>query len=525
MAKWKEHPLEEGAVLLLNKGKRGVLRVVFGRTLVILLLLVLQIFLLLSAFMRLGEYYYGSAVTASLIFSLVVVNKRNEDPAFKITWILLIFLLPVLGIPLYLYVHADVGHRLVKSLLQAIRKETVRYVPDQSEVLEQLRKTDPGLAQLVVYTNEVAGQPIYDGTDATYLPTGEAAFQEMLRQLEQAEKFIFLEYFIIAEGYMWGRILSILERKAKEGVEVRVLYDGTCVMGNLPYRYPKELSRLGIQCRMFAPPRPLLSTYYNNRDHRKIMVIDGKVAFTGGINLADEYINVKSKLGHWKDTAVMLTGSAVRSFTLMFLQMWSVESRTKDDFARYLEPSEAVQAQGYALPYGSSPFDRDQVAKRVYLDIINRATQYVHIMTPYLIIDHEMITALTFAAKRGVEVKLILPGIPDKKTIFAISRSYYRELMEGGVEIYEYTPGFIHGKMLVSDDRTAVVGSINFDYRSLYLHFECAVLLYGSQAVVDVERDMQQTAALCRRVAPADWKKGKLRRLIGWLLRPVAPLL
>ena len=325
---------------------------------------------------------------------------------------------------------------------------------------------------------------------------------------------------------MWGRILSILERKAREGVEVRVLYDGTCIAGRLPYRYPQQLERLGIRCRMYAPLRPLVSTHYNNRDHRKIMVIDGQCAFTGGVNLSDEYINRRVLHGHWKDTAVCITGEAVRGFTLMFLQMWAVDEPQLEDFSRYLDASRPVEAPGWVLPYGDSPFDRENIGEMVYMDILNRAARYVHITTPYLIIDHEMVVALMFAAKRGVDVKLIVPGQPDKRSVFAVTRSYYKELIEGGVKIYEYTPGFIHAKTFVSDGDTAVVGSINLDYRSLYLHFECAALLCGGPAVGEVEADFQATLAKCRRLTAEDCRRDRLdRRLIGWILRPFAPLM
>ncbi len=325
---------------------------------------------------------------------------------------------------------------------------------------------------------------------------------------------------------MWGRILRLLERKVKAGVEVRVLYDGTCAVGKLPYQYPKKLEELGIRCKMYAPLRPLVSTHYNNRDHRKILVVDGRVAFTGGINLADEYINKRVLHGHWKDTAVVLTGGAARNFTLMFLQMWSVSEYPYEDFTPYLDAARPVEAEGWVLPYCSSPFDTEKVGEMAYMDILNQATDYVHITTPYLIIDHELTTALTFAAKRGVDVKLILPAVPDKKTVFALTHTYYRELLEGGVQIYEYTPGFIHAKMFVSDDSTAVVGSINLDYRSLYLHFECAALLYRCPAVADVERDFQETLAKCHAVTLEECRTARLsQKLTGLLLRPLAPLM
>ena len=523
----EKRPHSEGErVLLLNKGKRGLGRLIFGRTGVILLLLGVQCLMLLDGFVWLGEYaVYGGSMLLSLIVALVVVN-RPKNPAVKITWIILIMLAPVFAIPFYLFIELELGHRLARARLDEIYRDTAQYAPPSPEARARLRKEVPGMAGIATYMERFGGHAFRQNSGAKYLPSGEAFLEEVLQQLEQAERFIFMEYFIVEEGYMWGRILDILERKAKAGVEVRVMYDGTCVIGKLPYQYPKKLEALGIRCKMFDPLRPLVSTHYNNRDHRKILVVDGRCAFTGGINLADEYINRRNLHGHWKDTAVMLTGEAVRGFTLMFLRMWNVGERPGGDYLKYLDASGPVEAEGWVLPYGSSPFHEETVGEMVYMDILNRAADYVHITTPYLIIDNEMITALTFAAKRGVDVKIIVPGNPDKKTVFAVTRSYYKELIEGGVEIYEYTPGFIHAKMFVSDDTAAVVGSINLDYRSLYLHFECAALMCQCPAVDEVERDFQGTLAQCRRVTVEDCRKDRAsRRLIGWLLRPLAPLM
>ena len=515
---------EEEPVLLLDKGKQGIFHLIFGRTGVVILLLLVQLGLYLAAFMRLQELYYGPAILLSLVVALVEVSRRG-NPSVKLSWVLLTMLAPVLTIPLYLLVNADLGHRLAHFRLREIDRETARYAPPRPDLRRELEERDPGAAGLAAYL-ERQGFPLYQNSDAKYFPLGEDMFEEVLAQLERARSFIFLEYFIIQEGYMWGRILSILERKVKEGVEVRLLYDGTCALTKVPYYYPQELEKIGIQCKMYAPLRPVVSTHYNNRDHRKILVVDGRVAFTGGINLADEYINRRVLHGHWKDTAVMVSGEAVRGFTLMFLQMWNVDTRQAEDYPRYLDVTRPVAAPGFVLPYGDRPFDGEMVGEVVYMDILNRARRYVHITTPYLIVDNEMVTALTYAAKRGVEVVLIVPAIPDKKYVYALNQVYYRELIEAGVEIREYTPGFIHAKMFVSDDTTAVVGSINLDYRSLYLHFECAALLYGAAAVADVERDFQATRAVSRAITVEDCKRRKLRwRFFGWILRPLAPLM
>ena len=522
----KRAHLNEDAVLLLNKGKRGLFRLIFGRTTVVILLLAAQVLLLFVGFWKLnGSIVYGVSSLLGLAVTLTIVNKP-ENPAIKITWIVLIMLVPVFAVPFYFFVNMEWGHRLARARLQDIRRMSEAYIRPDPAGMESLRKENPQMAGLAAYMERSGQMLCYQDSQVKYLPSGEAFFKEVLRQLEQAKHFIFLEYFIVEEGYMWGRILRLLERKVKAGVEVRVLYDGTCAVGKLPYQYPKKLEELGIRCKMYAPLRPLVSTHYNNRDHRKILVIDGRVAFTGGINLADEYINKRVLHGHWKDTAVVLTGGAVRNFTLMFLQMWSVSEYPYEDFTPYLDAARPVEAEGWVLPYCSSPFDTEKVGEMAYMDILNQATDYVHITTPYLIIDHELTTALTFAAKRGVDVKLILPAVPDKKTVFALTHTYYRELLEGGVQIYEYTPGFIHAKMFVSDDSTAVVGSINLDYRSLYLHFECAALLYRCPAVADVERDFQETLAKCHAVTLEECRTARLsQKLTGLLLRPLAPLM
>lgn len=336
-----------------------------------------------------------------------------------------------------------------------------------------------------------------------------------------------MEYFIVDEGLMWGKILEILAKKAAEGVDVRIMYDGTCEFALLPRDYPKRLKKLGIKCKVFSPVTPFVSTHYNYRDHRKILVIDGHTAFNGGINLSDEYINAKPKFGHWKDTAVMLKGEAVKSFTLMFLQTWDFDEK-ETEYAHFLSypAMPAETAKGYVIPYGDCPLDDDKLGERVYMDILNRSLSYVHIMTPYLILDGEIEAALKFAAERGVEVALILPGIPDKAVPYALAKTHYKSLLESGVKIYEYTPGFVHAKTCVSDSLEAVVGTINLDYRSLYHHFECGLILYRNSQVAVMERDMQDTLEKCIEQKIEDYKKLKLTdRALGRVMRIIAPLM
>ena len=327
---------------------------------------------------------------------------------------------------------------------------------------------------------------------------------------------------------MWDTILKILRKKVREGVEVRFMYDGMCAISMLPYNYPEQLKRYGIQCKMSNAVRPFLSTTQNNRDHRKICVIDGKVGFTGGINLGDEYINRKVRFGHWKDTAVMLKGDAVQSLTMIFLQMWNVEERRPENYSRYLtRKREGLRRElGYVIPYADSPFDNENVGEEVYFHILNHAKKYVHIMTPYLILDNEMLTTLTRAAKSGIEVIIIMPHIPDKWYAFVVAKTYYKELIEGGVQIYEYRPGFVHAKVFVSDDDTATVGTINLDYRSLYLHFECGTFIYNNSEIDRIERDFQHTLTKCHKVTLLEVKNRTiLTKVSGQVLRLLAPLM
>ena len=391
----------------------------------------------------------------------------------------------------------------------------------------QLPADAPLAASLARYLDRCGSFPVYENTAVTYFPLGEKKFEELLRQLEQAERFIFLEYFIVDEGLMWGRILEILARKAAQGVDVRVMYDGTCELSTLPRDYPKRLRKLGIRCKPFAPIAPFVSTHYNYRDHRKILVIDGHTAFTGGVNLADEYINRIVKHGHWKDTAVMLQGEAARSFTLMFLQMWNLDEKTPDfSIVSEIPAAASPEAKGFVIPYGDCPVDADHVGEQVYIDILNRAQRYVHIMSPYLILDGELESALTFAAKRGVDVRLILPGIPDKSFPYALAFTHYPALLDAGVKIGEYTPGFVHAKVFVSDDAEAVVGTINLDYRSLYHHFECAAYLRDVPCIPQIQEDFEDTWSKCRMVTRESIRKGSFSRwLWGVVLKPLAPLM
>ena len=416
--------LKEKGISLLKKSKKSIISAVFSRMGLIVLLLLVQVVLFGYLFRRFEDFLpqiYSVMVVFSGFMALYLLNSRSDASA-KLTWLLVIVLLPAFGALFYLYTQMDVGHRALKDRTQYLSDRTKGLIPQRPEAVEHLEQTDPGAGALAKYITRNGCFPVYERTRVTYFPLGEDKFRQMLIQLEKAEQFIYLEYFIVDEGIMWGRVLEILARKAAQGVDVRMMYDGTCEFSTLPHNYPQLLQQMGIKCKMFAPITPFVSTHYNYRDHRKILVIDGRVSFTGGINLADEYINIFPKHGHWKDTAVMLEGEASKSFTLMFLQMWALDEKEphiRQDMK--LPDFSCPDAKGFVIPYGDCPLDHDKVGEQVYMDILNRAKRYVHIMTPYLILDGEMENALIYAAQRGVDVRIMLPGIPDKRIPYALA--------------------------------------------------------------------------------------------------------
>lgn len=513
-----------------EKAKKGISRIIFSRTGLFILLILLQVATAIVTTKILQEYtvYIHGMLTVLGVLVLIYIINSEGNPAFKMTWMLCIMAFPVVGTIFYIYVKMQVGTRWMGERLADLRLETEKYMVQDMEVVKDMKASKSANANLAYYLSNLLGFPVYRNTEVTYFPLGEDKFEALIPELEKAEKFIFMEYFIVEKGYMWKKILDVLAEKAALGVEVRFMYDGMCSISMLPYDYPEQLQKYGIKCKMVSPVRPFLSTVQNNRDHRKICVIDGKVGITGGVNIGDEYINRKERFGHWKDTAVMLKGDAVQSLTMIFLQMWNVTEKRPEGYSKYITYRQpGVRRElGYVLPYADSPFDNENVGEEVYFHILNHAKKYVHIMTPYLILDNEMITTLTRTAKSGIEVIILMPHIPDKWYAFAVAKTYYKELIEGGVQIYEYAPGFVHAKVFVSDDDTATVGSINLDFRSLYLHFENGVFIYDNPEVQKVEEDFQNTLAKCHKVTVTEVRnRGVLMKVAGQVLRLVAPLM
>ena len=509
----------------------GAFKIIFSRMLIIFLMVVVQIMVLLVSFLWLGSYLHYIWEGMSLLGAVLIIYivNRDEPAEFKVSWIIPICIFPVLGALIYVFVMSNAGGIGLKTKMYVRTKETEGLLRTSTETAAALKECPEQYRGFSHYMEHRGGYPAYHNSEAVYYPLGEDKFADLLQELKKAQRFIFLEYFIVERGIMWNAVLDILKEKVKEGVEVRVMYDGMCSIVLLPYTYPKQLQKFGIKAKMFAPIIPFVSTSQNNRDHRKIVVIDGKVAFTGGVNLADEYINEKVLFGHWKDVAVKITGDAARSFTVMFLQMWKVSEKGKEDYEKYLTGityEKPLYHDGFVIPYGGMPTMKEELTKTVYESMIHNAVKYVHIMTPYFIVEQGFLDSMRFAAERGVEVAMILPHIPDKKIVYYIARTFYPALLRAGVKIYEYVPGFIHAKAFVSDDISAAVGTVNLDYRSFYHHFECGVSFYDNKVVGKVEEDFQATLKKCKEVTWEYYRKiPLLQKLLGRTFRLFGPLM
>ncbi len=518
----------------MSNKKRRLLPNLFRGRVIVAFLIVVQIAVLIFSAVIGAKYSGYIAVALNLIsfaISFVVIVSRTND-AYKLIWIYLILAFPVFGGLFYLVFSIQGSMKLMEPYMLQIEKKTRVQNEKTREIADLAAFDHPNHKTIINYLAERSGFPLSNNTATKFYPTGETFYEDFLEALRSAEKYIFLEYFIIGEGKLWNSVLEILEEKAASGVTVRIIYDDFGCIFNLPKNYPEILAEKGIECRAFNRFRPLLTGLQNNRDHRKICSVDGKIAFTGGINLADEYINEIEKYGHWKDSAVGLIGDGAWSLTVIFLKMWFLISPEPDadpdgqDIYRYKAEYEFDKCDdGYAQPYCDSPLDKDQVCERIYMQMIHSAKNYLYICTPYLIIDDSMLNSLTFLAQSGVDVRIITPHKWDKRLVHITTQSYYSDLIKSGVRIYEYTPGFIHSKIFVSDDDIASIGTANLDFRSLYLHFECGTMLYGSSAVIEAKNDFLATLDECKEIRAEDCKHGVFRRLLGSFMRLIAPLL
>ncbi len=493
------------------------------RGLVVLIGLILQ--LTVSLFFYL--FFIENIVAINILFGVISILltlaliKNSKNYSYTLPIIIILILFPIIGALLYIiYKNSQNSSKALRKIKQS-ELDSKKYLIQDENIRDEYKDVSR-----IRYLSDFSRFPVSTNNDVSYYPLGEEAFKVMLEELRKAEKFIFFEYFIVAHGTMWDSILEILKEKATKGVDVRVIYDDVGCISTLDKNYHLELEKYGIKCIVFNRLNPIGSVFMNNRDHRKILVIDGKVAFSGGINIADEYINVNSRFGHWKDNGIRISGDGVWNYTVMFLTMWNSYKNEDEDFTKFkYDFSDKKEHTGFVCPYGESPLDEEVTGEDVYLNILNQANDYVYIFTPYLIIDTDMVNALSLAVKRGVDVRIVIPGIPDKKLVYTLTESYAEPLIKSGVKIYKYTPGFVHSKVFVSDDKIATVGTINMDYRSLYLHFECGCYFENVDIIKDVKNDLVETMAKSHEVTKKEAEPNFIKSIWQALLRLIAPLM
>lgn len=498
-----------------------------SRVFIISMLILIQLMLIILPMIFLTTVFvpfYFLFTIISFIIAVAIIN-RNNNPSFKIAWLIPVLCFPVGGALFYiLFGRTHLNKKNKARLKNAVESSSAVIIPDD-ELLDMIGERHPHLKREACYLINNSRSNIYAFTETKFLNPGSLFFEELLRELKKAEKFIFLEYFIIGFGEMWQKTLDILTEKVREGVEVRILYDDIGTINLLPADFPEQMEQLGIKTAVFNPYKPSLDKFLNYRDHRKFAIIDGKVAFTGGINIADEYINRKERFGFWEDSSVKLDGDAVRKVTVLFLEMWYFTTGEKPDFENYIVKYQGKN-DGFVIPFSDEPLFHELIHENAYINIIENANKSVYICTPYLILDDIMENTLIRAAKSGIDVKIITPHHPDKKLVFEMTRSNYESLVENGVEIYEFSPGFMHTKMIISDDMTAIVGTCNFDFRSFYLHFENGVWMYKSRAVVEAKESFFKALSVSEKITPEFFKNVSFKRqLVRSVLKIFAPLL
>lgn len=463
-----------------------------------------------------------SALSVVAFFLVLYIIIKRDESTYKLLWLLVILTMPLVGTLLYLFFG---NMRTAKPLKKRLESAQSSGDTQPLEIGKTPFDGDKRMEQTVRWLEGKTGYPLCRAEQTRYYPLGDDMFPDMLADLKKAKNSIYIEYFIIEPGHMWDSIMSVLEEKLRQGVDVRVMYDDMGSISSFNFSNARELSQKGIPCAPFNPLLALKGTV-NYRDHRKMLIIDNEIAYSGGINLADRYINLEKPYGHWKDTAFRLTGEAVHSFTHMFLTFWNAFAVKKgEDTLPMPEPGKAPrETDGYVLSYYDSPLNHEATSNRLFIDLLSQSTDYAWFFTPYLMLGDDLMAAMISAAQRGVDVRIIMPGVPDKKLIFRMSRSFYQVLLSGGVKIYEYTPGFVHAKSFVSDDRVATVGTVNLDYRSLFLHFENNSLFYRAGIVSRIKRDFLETQEKCSEIEPYDTKHYSRRWAIDGILRIFAPL-
>lgn len=498
-----------------------------SRLFIISMLILFQILLVVLPITFLSYMYipvYFIFTFVSFLIAVSIVN-RNYDPSFKIAWIIPVLCFPIAGALFYIiFGRTHLNKRNTAKLKRAVESSKGIITAD-NELLDMIGKKNALIKREASYLINNSRSNLYAFTETEFLNPGSIFFERLVAALESAESFIFLEYFIIGEGEMWRKILSILIEKANQGVEVRLLYDDIGTINLLPADFPEQMKKIGIQTAVFNPYKPSMDKFLNYRDHRKFAIIDGKIAFTGGINIADEYINKKRRFGYWEDSSVKLTGDAVKKVTSLFLEMWYFTTEEFPDYRKYLIDFQGKN-DGLVIPFSDEPLFQEMIHENAYINVIENATRSVFICTPYLILDNVMENCLIRAAKSGIDVRIITPHCPDKKLVFEITRSNYEALVKHGVKIYEFTPGFMHTKMIIGDDTTAIVGTCNFDFRSFYLHFENGVWMHKSKAVKQARESFLKALVVSEPVTNEFFEGLPLRtQLIRSCLKIFSPLM
>lgn len=502
-----------------------------GRVIITLVSVMVQILWIAALFIGMVRYSLILDVLLRVLSVLMMLYliRKNDSPAYRMSWIILIAVLPVLGGLLYLLLG---NKRPARYLARHLKMQTAKQLgkvsyqhemgPVSPQILQQSHSRLAGISQYIL---NAAHANLYNQTKVRYFENGESAFPELLNRLRAAKRYLFIEFFIMKDGEMLQRLLEVLQQKAQAGLDVRIIFDDFGCMTTLPIDFVQKMESQGIRCLRFNPFTPIVSLAVNNRDHRKIVVVDGEYGYTGGLNIGDEYINVTERFGYWKDNMIEVHGPAVWDLTVLFLDMWNAFYPLDTDYQsfRVVDFPDCQYEEGFVQIFGDTPLDNEPVGENMYRELFSAAEKYVYLCTPYLVISYELQTAMSLAAKRGVDVRLIVPGVPDKRLVYRITRSYFGPLLEAGIRIYEYTPGFIHAKTIICDGRVASVGTTNLDYRSLYLHFELNAMMYQHSAVQEIEADLKNVLQSSQEVTVTAMKQSFLGLLWDSILRVAAP--
>lgn len=517
-------------ILIRDRHEKAIFKkLIYSYVLMAFLLIAIQLFLFALFLFKLYPYlqlFLGGSIVISTAFMVYLSNCKGKNE-FKLAWLVPTVIFPFFGIAAYIMFHINFGSRKMGKRL-AYLKEKTESISSGKTNINDIAEKFPDIAGLARYLNNHGNYYPHTNTKISYHPCGEDFFPDLFNSIKSAKKFVFLEYFIIDIDESWLLILELLEQKVKEGVEVRILFDGLGSPLASSKTYIKYLNELGIKAHPFQPLVPFFTTQQNNRDHRKIAIIDGKVAFTGGLNLSNEYFNVgENRFAYWKDNAVRIEGPAIQNFITMFLQTWNLQTKIDDDYEGYINCAyEKFDTKGAVIPYGDDAFNNEDIAEEIYNYILDNSKKYVHITTPYMVIDNQLIDSLLFAAHRGIEVSVIVPAAPDHFLTFCIGKTFLKTLIDNGIHVYLYKKGFIHAKTFISDNKISTIGSVNMDYRSLYHHFECGAVIYDEETATTIEKDFQETLKDCVEMKSEDYKKIPSRiRLLGRVFRIFAPLL